>query len=69
MREVPGVTQSPGRAGTNPPSADLPVVMDPLEHRAYCFQALQIECRLLLCVLKSFSDISELPLRKLLIKG
>lgn len=69
MRDVPGVTQCPGRAGMNPPSSDLRVVMDPLEHRASCLQALQTEHPSLLYVLKSLRDISELRLRKLLIKG
>lgn len=69
MREVPGVTRSSGRAGINPPSSLLQVVMDPLEHRASCPQALQTEYGSLLYVLKSLSDISELRLRKPLIKG
>lgn len=68
MRCAQGDT-SPGKAGINPPSSDLLVVMDPLKHRACFLQALQSEYHSLLYVLKSLSDISELHLRKLLIKG
>lgn len=64
LQDAPRVTQSLGRAGINPLSSDLPVVMDPLEHRAYCLQALQIEYHSLLYVLKSLSDISELASQK-----
>lgn len=69
MWDVLGVTQPPGRAGIKPPSPVLRAVTDPVEPRASCLQTWQTEDHSLPYVLKSLRHVSELRLRKPLIKG